>query len=169
MQILNIHQRSIAAPVARVGALLDSIASEDDRFWPHEDWPAIKFDRPLAVGAIGGHGTGPYTVCAYTPGRHIRFEFGGRRSGFHEFEVEPAPGDATLLRHTLKARLPLVGIYHWYGLIRPLHDAVLEDLLDKVEGQVARVAKPQVWSARVVRLRRGRGLQPGRKAAPAHA
>jgi hypothetical protein len=57
----------------------------DDRFWPHENWPGVKFDLPLQVGATGGHGTGPYTVSSYTPGRHIRFEFGGGRQGYHEF------------------------------------------------------------------------------------
>lgn len=109
--------------------------------------------------SMGGHGTGPCAITAYTPGRHIRFGFGGGgRSGFHAFEVMPAPGGATLLRHTLKARLPLRGIYRWLAQIRRLHDQVLEDLLDKVEGQLAHVAAPQVWSSRVIRLRRQRGM-----------
>ena len=63
----NVHERTIAAPVARVGALLDTLSSADDKFWPHENWPGVKFNLPLQVGATGGHGTGPYTVSSYTP------------------------------------------------------------------------------------------------------
>ena len=62
MRISNVHRRAIAAPAARVGALLDTLSSADDKFWPHENWPGVKFNLPLQVGATGGHGTGPYTV-----------------------------------------------------------------------------------------------------------
>jgi hypothetical protein len=68
--------------------LLDTLASADDKFWPHENWPSVKFNLPLQVGATGGHGTGPYAVSSYTPGRHIRFEFGGGRQGYHEFTLQ---------------------------------------------------------------------------------
>jgi hypothetical protein len=71
------QSQTIAAPAARVGVLLDTLASADDKFWPHENWPGVKFNLPLQVGVTGEHGTGPYTVSSYTPGRHIRFEFGG--------------------------------------------------------------------------------------------
>ena len=78
MKMSNVHERMIAAPAACVGALLDTLASADDRFWPHENWPGVKFDLPLQVGAAGGHGTGPYTVSSYTPGRPIRFKTADR-------------------------------------------------------------------------------------------
>jgi len=44
MRMSNGHERRIAAPTARVGTLLDTLASSHDRFWPHENWPAIRFD-----------------------------------------------------------------------------------------------------------------------------
>src|SRR5215471_2095638 len=81
IRVSNVHERRIAAPAARIGALLDTFASADDKFWPHENWPAVKFDLPLQVGATGGHGTGPYTVSSYTPSQHLRFEFSGGRQG----------------------------------------------------------------------------------------
>lgn len=159
MRITNVHERTIAVPADRLGELLNTLASDNDMFWPHENWSPIRFDRLLQVGATGGHGTGPYTITSYTPGRHIRFDFaGGGRYGFHEFEIRPLVGGSSLLRHVLDAQLPVRALYTWYVKIRPLHDAVLEDLFDKVEGQVGRVARPQVWSARVIRLRRQRGL-----------
>jgi hypothetical protein len=164
MRITNVHERTIAAPADRLGELLNTLASDNDMFWPHENWPAIRFDRPLQVGATGGHGGGPYTITSYTPGRHIRFDFAGHgRSGFHEFHVQPLVGGSSLLRHSLDIRLPLVALYWWHAKIRPLHDAVLEDLFDKVEGQVSRVARPQTWSSRVVRLREQRGLGSGKR------
>jgi hypothetical protein len=158
MRMSNVHERRIAAPTARVGTLLDTLASSDDRFWPHENWPAIRLDRPLQVGATGGHGTGPYTVTSYAPGKHIRFEFGGERDGYHEFTLEEAGDNTSLLRHTLKAKLTVRSAYRWYVHIRPLHNALIEDLLDKVEGQLSRHEGPQRWSVRVIRLRRERGM-----------
>ena|SRR5450755_3571779 len=88
MKMSNVHERKIAAPAARVGALLDTLSSVDDKFWPHENWPRVRFDLPLQVGASGGHGTGPYTVSSYIPGRHPRFELGGGRQGYHEFTLQ---------------------------------------------------------------------------------
>ena len=160
MKMSNVHQRMIAAPAARVGALLDTLASADDRFWPHENWPGVKFNLPLQVGATGGHGTGPYTVSSYTPGRQLRFEFGGGRRGYHEFTLQEVDDMTCLLRHAMKAELTFNSAWRWYFLIRPLHNALIEDLLDKVESQVARVEHPQVWSPRVQNLRRERGMSP---------
>jgi hypothetical protein len=105
MKMSNVHERTIATPAARVGALLDTLASADDKFWPHENWPGVKFNLPLQVGATGGHGTGPYTVSSYTPGRHIRFEFGGGRQGYHEFTLQEVDDMTCLLRHATKAKL----------------------------------------------------------------
>jgi hypothetical protein len=162
----NVHERTIAAPAARVGALLDTLASADDKFWPHENWPSVKFNLPLEVGAIGGHGTGPYTVSSYTPGQHIRFEFGAGRLGFHEFRVQQIDDTTCLLRHMTNARLKFNSAWRWYFLIRPLHNALIEDLFDKVEGQVAKVVHPQVWSSRVQKLRQERGMSPVKKEIP---
>ena len=147
VKMSNVHERMIAAPAARVGALLDTLASADDRFWPHENWPGMKFDRPLQVGATGGHGTDPYTVSSYTPGRHIRFEFGGSRQGYHEFTLQDVDDMTCLIRHVTKAKLTFNSAWRWYFLIRPLHNALIEDLFEKVESQVAKVEHPKIWSS----------------------
>jgi hypothetical protein len=57
MQVLNVHERELQVGSAEVGALLDSLASENDRLWPRACWPAMRFDRPLGVGAVGGIAT----------------------------------------------------------------------------------------------------------------
>ena len=166
MKMSNVHERTIAAPAARVGALLDTLASADDKFWPHENWPRVKFDLPLQVGVTGGHGTGPYTVSSYTPGHHIRFEFGGGRQGYHEFTLEEVDDMTCLLRHVTEGKLTFKSAWQWYFLIRPLHDALIEDLLDKVESQVAKVEHPQIWSSRVQKLRLKRDMSPVKNEMP---
>ena len=166
MKMSNVHERTIAAPAVRVGALLDTLASADDKFWPHENWPPVKFDLPLQVKATGGHGTGSYTVSFYNPGRHIRFEFGGAREGYHEFTLQEVGDTTCLLRHATKVKLTLNSAWRWYFLIRPLHDALIEDLFDKVQSQVAKVAHPRVWSSRVKSLRQKRGMSPVKNEIP---
>ena len=99
-------------------------------------------------------------MSSYTPGQHIRFEFGGGRQGFHEFTVQQADDANCLLRHMMKANLKFNSAWRWYYLIRPLHNALIEDLFDKVESQVAKVVHPQIWSSRVQKLRRKRGMSP---------
>jgi hypothetical protein len=90
------HPR-VARPVEQLGKILDTLAGPDDKIWPIERWSnaPIGFDRPLAVGAGGGHGGIPYTIVAYEPGRRIAFEFepGSGLRGHHRFEVEPAGSD----------------------------------------------------------------------------
>jgi hypothetical protein len=105
-------------------------------------------------------------VSSYKPGRHIRFEFGGGRRGYHEFALQEIDDMTCLLRHTLNAKLTLNSAWRWHFLVRPLHDALIEDLLDKVESQVAKVEHPQIWSARVQKLRQKRGLSSVKSETP---
>src|SRR5438128_791395 len=77
MQIVNVHQRLLNASPERVGALIDSLSSRNDMLWPHENWPRIRLDRALGVGAAGGHGPIRYTVEAYAPGHSVRCRFTG--------------------------------------------------------------------------------------------
>jgi hypothetical protein len=99
-------------------------------------------------------------VSSYTPGRNIRFEFGGGRQGYHEFTLQEVDDTTCLLRHATKAKLTFNSAWRWYFRIRPLLNALIEDLFDKVESQVAKVEHPQVWSSRVQKLRRERGMSP---------
>ena len=57
--ILNVHERELPASAGDVGRLLDQVGSVDDPLWPAPTWPPVRFDRPLAVGADGGHGPIP--------------------------------------------------------------------------------------------------------------
>jgi hypothetical protein len=71
--VLNVHARDLHATLSQVGALLDGLGSNHDHLWPSDQWPSIHFDRPLSVGAVGGHGGIGYIVEFYEQGRAIVF------------------------------------------------------------------------------------------------
>ncbi|MFI6105407.1 SRPBCC family protein [Streptomyces sp. NPDC051310] len=147
MGVHNVHERLLPAKESEVGALIDTLASEGDLLWPRAPWPPMIFDRPLAVGASGGHGPVRYTVEAYASSQWVRFSFDGPRGfhGFHEYAVIPVGEGRTALRHTLSMNARGPARAGWPLLWRPLHDACLEDSLDRAEraltGTVARPAR----------------------------
>jgi len=164
MPVINIHERVLHAPASEVGKLIDGLASEDDRLWPHRRWPAMKFDRPLGVGAIGGHGPVRYAVESYVPSRSIHFRFVGPRGflGGHRFEIEEVSEGRTILRHAIEMRLEGRARLQWPVVIRPLHDALMEDALDRAETCTGGQPSPRSWSLWVRFLRRA--LRPRRPA-----
>src|SRR3972149_5004392 len=92
----------------------------------------MRFDKPLGVGAIGGHGPIRYSVEQYEPGRLVRFRFTGPRGfrGTHSFIVLSGP-DGASLRHEISLRPTGVGRVTWFVVFRPLHDALIEDAMDR--------------------------------------
>jgi len=155
LAVLNIHERTIPGSADAVGRMIDTLGSAGDGIWPQERWPALKLDRPLQVGAVGGHGPIRYRVESYEPGRRIRFRFLSPEGfvGTHGFDVEDAGEGATKLRHVIGMRTVGMAVLNWSLVIRPLHDALLEDALDKVEGAFRSVGPPRAWSRWVVFLR----------------
>lgn len=154
MHVVNIHQRVIARPVEEVGRLLDSLASENDQLWPRGLWPAMRFDRPLGIGADGGHGPIRYAVVDYEPGRRVRFAFQAPRgfNGWHELEVL-SEGVGTLLRHTIEMNATGPALLTWPLAIRWLHDACLEDAFATAEVSLGLAPTIVPWSPWVKFLR----------------
>ena len=129
MKIRNQHERMITAPPERIAALI----ADFGQLWPTQIAPVPRrlgprlydaglmlweeFDRPGAVRAF----------------RVVRPD---ELRAEHWFELEPAVG-ATILRHTIEGCA--AGKYEaiWQERIEPLHDRVLEALLDNVEAAVA--------------------------------
>ena len=151
--IHNTHERRFAIPPAAVGALLDDLASPTDRLWPPE-WPPLRLDRPLAVGARGGHGPIRYRVDEFEPGRRVVFGFDPScgLEGTHRLEVEPSAHGA-LLRHVVQARPRGRMRWAWPLAFRWLHDALSEDLLEQAERSVDRQVAQRRRSAWVRLLR----------------
>ena len=155
MQILNIHERELKAPAVQVGALIDTLASAGDRLWPRHSWPHMQFDRPLGVGADGGHGPIRYRVEGYDPGRYVRFRFTRPKGfdGYHAFEILSQPQHSTLLRHTVKMHTRGLARLSWPLVYQPLHDALLEDALATAEASQGLVPTIRNWSNWVIFLR----------------
>jgi hypothetical protein len=161
----NVHQRLVAAPVEEVGPLLDLLGGPRDVLWPTPEWEPMVLDRPVAVGAAGGHGPIRYRVTAHEPGRRVEFtiEPGLGLHGRHTFTAEPAGARGTLLRHVAEGRLSGPMVLAWPLAVRWGHDAVLEDLLDNAERAVGHPpARPARWSPWVRMLR---GLEAARSEA----
>ena len=104
--IRNVHERVINAPIESLGALLDGLGQKDDRLWPSRSWTPMVLDRPLAVGADGGHGVIRYYVSEYEPGRRVRFTFRPRTGiiGAHELSLDALDDEHTRIRHILIGR-----------------------------------------------------------------
>jgi len=121
-------------------------------------------DAGLTIGSRGGHGPIGYQVEAYEPGRRIRFRFtpGLGLAGYHELLLTSETSERCWLTHTLVARTSRRMILLWPLVIRPLHEALLQDLLDTAErqatGRLNRPAPP--WSRRVRRLRATQSARP---------
>ena len=125
MKVRNHHFRRFPFSEDEVGSHLGTLATEDDSLWPHEYWPPIKLDGGLVVGATGGHGPIRYTVQELQPDREVVFRFTG------------------------------LSLLTWPLVFRPLHDALLEDALDKVAAVLAgEVWQRRRWSFTVRFLRR---------------
>ncbi len=155
MKVLNVHERELPESAQRVGALIDTLASSEDALWPRQCWPPIAFDRPLGIGAVGGHGPIRYFVEAYRPGRSVKFRFTAPRGfdGRHGYEVERCGTQSCVLRHTLQMSVRGPAIISWPMVFRPLHDALIEDSLCAAQASLGHVPDLQRWSGWVRILR----------------
>jgi len=163
MRVINIHERELNTWLEAAGALIDRLASDDDVLWPFDRWPPMRFDRPLGVGADGGHGPIRYVVEAYEPGLNIRFRFSQPEGfrGSHRFEIEKLAADRVKLRHVIEMQTVGMASLQWHIAIRPLHDALMEDALDRAEQFVGGSPPNRRWSSWVRFLRRA--MKPGGK------
>ncbi|MGD3112344.1 SRPBCC family protein [Streptomyces sp. YGL11-2] len=168
MAVYNVHERLLNAQQSEVGALIDTLAGEGDALWPVHTWPRMAFDRSLAVGAVGGHGPIRYTVSGYAPSTWVRFAFSAPRGfdGFHEFTVHATGEHRTLLRHTLAMRTRGPARLTWPLLWRSLHDACLEDSMDRAATACGTPPlRPSTWNP-YVRLLHAIARTASRKARP---
>ncbi|MDN5861611.1 MAG: DUF2867 domain-containing protein, partial [Pseudonocardia sp.] len=112
-----------------IGPLLARLGQPDDPLYP-PGWKPMRYDGDIAVGARGTHGV----ITAYEPGRLLEFTFpdGMGITGTHTFTITPVGPGRSRVRHTVDAdAVPLAWLV-WHTAIRPVHDAVLEELLDRL-------------------------------------
>ncbi|MDT7790342.1 MAG: hypothetical protein QOF58_8761 [Pseudonocardiales bacterium] len=143
--VRNVHERELPVPA---GPFIDRI----QELWPPL-WGKQEFDRPLGVGADGGHGPIRYHCTEFKPGESITFAF---RSGEGSHTLSAS---GNVLKHELIGHFSLGTRLRWALVTRWLHDACLEDLLDNFERAAGREpAAPARWSLWVRLVRRALGL-----------
>jgi hypothetical protein len=155
-RIVNVHRRNLPAPPDRLAHLIDSLSTPDDALWPNARWPRMKLDPGLQRGAKGGHGPIRYFVQEYIPGRNVRFRFTAPIGfdGTHEFVLERTGAGEAVLGHILQMDAHGIAKVKWAVFYRPLHDALLEDALDRAEAHARGVEwQPRPLSAGVRLLR----------------
>ena len=148
MKALNIHKRTLNQPKSKVTELLKTLSTENDRIWPTEKWPEMKFKDGIQVGAKGGHGPIRYSVEKYNPSEIIQFRF-SRPNGFngiHKFEINELTKDKTEIKHTIDMNTVGKGTLIWILAIRSLHNALIEDGFDKLENNFSEGQKSSKWN-----------------------
>jgi len=138
MKIINIHEREYEQSSSVISEILETLSSKDDRLWPNEIWPPMVLNNNLTINSSGGHGPIGYYISNYDHGNSIEFTFTNPKEyiGTHKFEIIKISNKTTLLRHTINMTLNIKGLVTWYFAIKWLHDALLEDCLDKVHNQL---------------------------------
>lgn len=156
MNVVNVHQRLLLAVPEDVSALLASLGSTTDRLWPRGAWPRMRLDRQLSIGAAGGHGPIRYYVEAWEPGRLVRFRFEGMRGvdGWHAFEILDATSLHCVLEHRMEVNLSVLAWLKWVCVIRPLHDACVEDALSRAQASLGGNPRAVPWPPSVRMLLR---------------
>jgi len=161
----NIHERHIAASAERLGAVLETLATDHDQLWPGATWAPIILDRSLEPGSRGGHDGIRYTVSAHEPGRLVEFTFDQSTGidGTHALTVVDRGDGTSLLRHVLDGRAHGAMVVLWPVAVRWAHDALVEDAFDLAEAALG--VGPEVparWSPWVRLLRKVRAAATDR-------
>lgn len=156
MKVVNIHTRTVPASTLRIGELLKTLSSPNDRMLATDKWPPMRLDRGLTIGSRGGHGPIGYFVEHYKPAEFIQFRFTTPAGfhGVHAFEITAVGHEASELTHTVAMHTTGLATIKWLLAIRWLHDAFIEDALDKVESQFTTDKKKRTWNMWVIFLRK---------------
>ena len=148
MKIINIHKRIINKPKSEVAEILKTLSTENDKIWPNENWPEMKFKDGIQIGAKGGHGPIRYYVEKYVPTKIIQFRFSKPNgfNGIHKFEIKELNKETTEIKHTIDMYTKGKGTIFWLFAIHSLHNALIEDGFDKLENNFSDNRKYTKWN-----------------------
>jgi len=159
MKVINIHKRKINQSKASVQKLLDTLATKNDKIWPYEKWPAIRFKNGLRIGEKGGHGPIKYKVVSKDYDDGIVFKFINEGfNGMHKFQINAINDSKVQVVHSIKMKTSGTATFYWLFVIKWLHDALIEDAFDKLENQFSshkKETKHSIW-VKFLRLIKGK-------------
>lgn len=156
MKVTNIHKRILEQPKEKVTKIIATLSYENDRIWPNENWPRMKFKNGIKAGVKGGHGPIRYSVEKYNPEKIIQFHFHKPIgfNGIHKLEINEIDLNKVEVTHTIDMETTGKSTFLWLFAIRALHDALLEDAFDKLENNFLTDKKTTKWSFWVKFLRK---------------
>ena len=153
----NVHERHVKASAERVGAVLETLATDHDQLWPGATWTPMVLDRGLEPGSRGGHGGMRYSDTAHEAGRLVEFAFDRTTGidGTHALTVVDRGDGTSLMRHVLEGRAHVAMVLLWPLAVRWAHDALVEDAFDLAEAALSvGPTVPAQWSPWVRLLRK---------------
>lgn len=142
--IRNTHQRLLPCTPEEAAHLIDNLSGPEEALWPVAGWPRMRLSDGLNPGSYGGHGPIGYFVEAYRPGRTVHFRFTDPCGfkGYHRLEVREHE-HGCMLEHDLQVSTSWMAWLKWHLIFRPLHDALLEDALDRAATRFGGLATSQ--------------------------
>jgi len=137
MKVVNHHSRLIEQPIDKIAPLVETLGTSNDAIWPIKLWPAMRFRDGIRIGEIGGHGPIRYSVAQVDPGREVVFRFIEPKGfeGTHALKISKQGDTMTKLEHEIRITTHRLSTIWWLIIIRPLHDALIEDAFDNVAGK----------------------------------
>jgi hypothetical protein len=165
VKIYNVQQREICGSMQKLGKIVETYGSKNDRMHPFERWPKTEFegpDGPPTVGRIGHRGTAEFVMTHYENGDRIRFTWKfikpAEFAGYHHGEADDIGKGRLVFRSIIDMNTRgLKAALLWWLVMRPLHTAVVQDTFDKVERELGYSREPRTWSPWVRFLRWARG------------
>lgn len=162
MKVRNVHQREMRGSMQQLGEIIKTYGSSNDRMYPFERWPKMQLegpDGPPLVGRIGNRGAARFVMTLYENGERVRYSWKFLKpagfDGHHHGEAEEVGNGKLLFRSVIDMNTRgLKATLLWLFVMRPLHDAVVEDSLDKVERELGSSPTVHKWSTWVKFLRR---------------
>lgn len=156
MKVTNIHYRIYNVSIKKITELFNTLSSKRDMIWPVEKWPKMIFKDGIKVGASGGHGPIRYVVEEYNSKELIQFRF-TKPYGFvgtHRFEIKELPNNQTKVTHVIEMNTQGIGSLIWLFAIRSLHNALIEDCLDKIGNNFNKTKVSTKWNWYVKLIRK---------------
>lgn len=150
--VINYHHRDVDSSAAAIDQRFSFLGTETDDLWPSELWFPMRLDATPDAGGAGGHGPVRYHCSARKP-QTVVFTFDSvlgstKWVGQHTFSVRPAAAGATV-EHLIELEVPGWQYFQWKLVVEPLHNALIENLLEKAAG----LPPTTRWSAWVRLLR----------------
>ena len=129
MKVINIHKRKINQSKETIYKLFETLSTKDDKIWPYEKWPAMRFKDGLKVGSHGGHGPIRYYVASITNNESMVFNFTTEGfNGSHSLNIKELNASEVEVSHIINLEVFGSAKWSWIFVIRWLHDALIEDL-----------------------------------------